>query len=113
MIKKLINKLFGNIVKAGGHDIDDKPQMKAPNLDPKPIISLQPTTSTNATPKDIKITPTDPVDRKPHVDKPKIQNSDKNSQIRKPGRPKGQPSKGQANSGTAKKSTPKNKTNNK
>lgn len=105
MIKKLINKLFGNIVKAGGHDIDDKPQMKAPSLDPKPIISLQPMTSANATPKDIKITPADPVDT---TNKVKV-----NTPTKKPGRPKGQTSKTHGNNKPVKKTAPKSKPNNK
>lgn len=113
MIKKIINKLFGKKTKVSTKNEDNKVQPKAPEADAKPIIFLQPETSVNSTPKDIKITPSNPVDSKVSTNKPKVQTADKKPQARKPGRPKGQTSKGHVNTNPNKKSVPKNKPNNK
>lgn len=113
MIKKIIEKLFKKKTKIGGLDLDDKSKVNPAVEELKPIIFLEPNTSANSAPKDIKIVPSDPKDQKLDSPKPKVQNPEKKTQARKPGRPKGQTSKSHGNAGAVKKTTPKNKPNSK
>lgn len=85
MIKKIIEKLFKKKTKIGGYDLDDKVTPKETN----PVFYANPTTTTNSTIKDIKITPSDPKDVKVVAEKESTSTLDKKPQPKKPGRPKG------------------------
>jgi len=113
MIKKIIEKLFKKKTKIGGFDLDDKSKVNPVMEELKPIIFLEPSTSVNSAPKDIKIIPSAPKEQKIDNSKSKVQNLEKKTQPRKPGRPKGQTSKSHGNSGQVKKTAPKNKPNSK
>ena len=102
LLRKIARKiLFKKKTKIGGHDLDDKTNVK----EDKRLTWTTATTSVNSNSKDIKIVPATPKDIVP-----KAKGS---TPAAKPGRPKGQTPKGHSGAKPVKKVAPNNNTNKK
>lgn len=104
LLRKIARKiLFKKKTKIGGHDLDDKTNVK----EDKRLTWTTATTSVNSKSSDIKITPSDPAKASPVAkSSPSV---DKVPQKKKAGRPKGASTPSKSNTQAPKKSPPNKK----